>query len=272
MTASWDVNDDGDGADDSGYDRDAAPADAHPGDESFPDQARRAYITLLTNRFITRAKNRAAWEGLLAWEHEIRARLNELYLDLVMDRDAEVAFKRQQDGDDLPRVLRRDKPLSRDASFVLLFLRREYAFADQADGPVVVTRDQIGEFLRAFRQDGDLDDARFARRVNAAIQALVKPLQLLTPDTAADYLFTVSPVIVPLVGADELQRLEATFRQAADASRTGGDTDDPAYGDASDTGNDEADRDPDDGADEDEATFRSASFTTDAPADDEQTS
>ena len=31
-----------------------------------------------------------------------------------------------------------------------------------------------------------------------------------------DYLFTVSPVVVPLVGVDEMHRLEAAFRQAAD--------------------------------------------------------
>ena len=30
-----------------------------------------------------------------------------------------------------------------------------------------------------------------------------------------DYLFTISPVVVPLVGADEMHRFEAAFRQAA---------------------------------------------------------
>jgi hypothetical protein len=30
-----------------------------------------------------------------------------------------------------------------------------------------------------------------------------------------DYLFTVSPVVVPLVGVDEMRRLEAAFRKAA---------------------------------------------------------
>ena len=49
-------------------------------------------------------------------------------------------------------MLRREKALTRDASFVLIFLRREYAFADPDDGPVMITRDQIGEFLRAYRE------------------------------------------------------------------------------------------------------------------------
>lgn len=214
MTAGW--NSPGDTvAEKSDEDGLGSPSDT---DDRLPDQARRAYVALLTNRYISRGRNRTAWEGLLAYESEIRDRLDELFLDLVIDRDAEVAFKRQQDGEEIPHLLRREKPLTRDASFVLLFLRRECAFADPADGPVVVSRDQIAEFLRAFRQEGDTDDARFARRVVTAINALVKPMQFLIPDPAADYLFTVSPVIVPLLSADEIQRLTAAFRDGAEAA------------------------------------------------------
>ena len=181
----------------------------------LPAPARRALVSLLMNRYISRARHRVAWEGLLASENDLRARLDEMYLDLVVDHEAEVAFKRQQDGDDVPRVLRREKALTRDASFVLIFLRREHAFADPDDGPVMITRDQIGEFLRAYREDGDTDDASFSRRVDAAINALIKPWQILEPDPAVDYLFTISPVVVPLVGVDEMHRLEAAFRKAA---------------------------------------------------------
>jgi hypothetical protein len=112
-------------------------------------------------------------------------------------------------------MLRREKALTRDASFVLIFLRREYTFADPDDGPVMITREQIGEFLRAYREDGDSDDARFSRRVDAAINTLIKPWQILEPDPAVDYLFTISPVVVPLVGVDQMSRLETAFRQAA---------------------------------------------------------
>ena len=183
--------------------------------DRLSEPARRALVSLLMNRYICRARHRIAWEGILTSENELRARLDEMYLDLIVDHEAEVAFKRQQDGDDVPRVLRREKAMTRDASFVLIFLRREYAFADPDDGPVMVTREQIGEFLRAYREDGASDDARFSRRVDAAINALIKPWQILEPDPAVDYLFTISPVVVPLVGVDEMRRLEAAFRQAA---------------------------------------------------------
>ncbi|MDQ2810496.1 MAG: DUF4194 domain-containing protein [Actinomycetota bacterium] len=186
-----------------------------PADDRLPEPARRALVSLLMNRYVSRTRHRAAWEGIVAYESDLRARLDEMYLDLILDREAEVAFKRQQDGDDVPRVLRREKALTRDASFVLIFLRREYAFADPDDGPVVISREQISGFLRVYREDGDSDDARFSRRVDAAINALIKPWQILEPDPAVDYLFTISPVVVPLVGVDEMRRFEAAFRRAA---------------------------------------------------------
>jgi hypothetical protein len=210
------VADAGDGC---GHDPDLAS-------DRLPEPARRALVSLLLHRYISRARYRVAWEGILTSENDLRARLDEMYLDLVVDHEAEVAFKRQQEGDDIPRVLRREKALSRDASLVLIFLRREYAYADPDDGPVVVTRDQIAEFLRPYREDGD-SDARFSRRVDVAVSALVKPWQILEPDPAVDYLFTVSPVVVPLVGPDEMHRLAAAFRSAADAAG-GCETDDAA--------------------------------------------
>jgi hypothetical protein len=207
--------------------------------DRLPEPARRALVSLLLNRYICRARHRVAWEGILISENELRARLDEMYLDLVVDHEAEVAFKRQQDGDDVPRVLRRERALSRDASFVLIFLRREYAFADSDDEPVMVTRDQISEFLRPYREDGDSDDARISRRVDAAINTLVKPWQILEPDPAVDYLFTISPVVVPLVGVDEMSRFEAVFRQAASPgspSPPDGDDDGSAFEEAVDDG------------------------------------
>jgi hypothetical protein len=208
MSSSWPGTSD----DDAGHE----PQYSQAGDR-LPESARRALVSLLMNRYVAKTRHRIAWEGILTYENDLRARLDEIYLDLIVDHDAEVAFKRQQDGDDVPRVLRREKTLTRDASFVLIFLRREYEFADPDDGPVMVTRDQVGEFLRAYREEGDSDDARFSRRVDAAINTLIRPWQILEPDPAVDYLFAISPVVVPLIGVDEMRRLEAAFRQAVAA-------------------------------------------------------
>ena len=139
-----------------------------------------------------------------------------MFLLLVVDWDYEVAFKRQDPAEDAPRMLRRDRPLHRDASLLLIHLRKEHTYTDATDEPVVITRAQVAEFLRPFREDGDGDEAGFERRVDAAIRA-VEELKLLTQDPDADYLFTVSPAVVPLIGADEMMRFEQHFIRAAEA-------------------------------------------------------
>lgn len=200
--------------DEHGFDEDESDVS---GGSQMPAAARRALATLLTNRFITRSRHRSAWDALLTYEDEIRERLGDLYLLLVVDKDYEVAFKRQDPAEDAPRLLRRDKPLTRDASLLLIHLRKEHTYADAADDSVIITRAQVSEFLRPFREDSDGDEARFERRVDAAIRAVTE-LRLLTPDPDADYLFTVSPAVVPLIGADEMMRMERYFIQAAPAA------------------------------------------------------
>lgn len=218
-----DVDDESTSADDEdeyGFEDDEA---AEPGSSRLPEAARRALTSLLTNRFISRSRHRSAWDALLAYENEIRERLADMYLLLIVDRDYEVACKRQDPAEDAPKMLRRDKPLSRDASLLLVHLRKEHIYADATDDPVMITRAQISEFLRPFREDGAGDEAKFERRVDAAIRA-VADLKLLTPDPDADYLFTVSSAVVPLIGADEVVRLERYFIEATAAVGVAGDS------------------------------------------------
>ena len=105
------------------------------GGSHLPADARRALTTLLTNRFIIRSRNRSVWDALLAYENEIRERLADMFLLLVVDRDYEVAFKRQDPAEDAPRLLRRDRPLHRDASLLLIHLRKEHTYTDATDDP-----------------------------------------------------------------------------------------------------------------------------------------
>lgn len=180
----------------------------------LPLDARRALTKLLMSRYVTRARNRGLWDAILANKDDIAERLSDMFLDLEIDTDYEVAFKRQQQIEDVPKLLRKEKPLSRDASFLLIFLRKEHAYTDAHDDPVVVTRAQIAEFFRPFRSAGDGDEARFEKRVDAAIRA-VADLSLLAQDADADYLYTVAPAIVPLIGNDEVARFERHFLDAA---------------------------------------------------------
>ncbi|WP_423923847.1 DUF4194 domain-containing protein [Frigoribacterium sp. 2-23] len=191
-----------------------ADGEATPAGDEFPLAARKALVTLLTHRFVSRSRQGEAWSALLTYEPEIRARLAEMFLVLIVDREHEVAFKRQSGEDDVPILLRREKPMSRDASLLLVFLRREHAYADAQDEAVVVTRDQVAEFLSRYHDDVGQDEVRSMRRVDAAITAMVNR-DLLEPESDDPQLFTVAPAIVPLVTADQLAHLEAVFLTAA---------------------------------------------------------
>ncbi|MBD8140962.1 DUF4194 domain-containing protein [Frigoribacterium sp. CFBP 13605] len=201
--ASRDAFDDGDADDGAAGVPDALPLDG-----------RKALVTLLTHRFVSRARQQEAWAGLLAHEPEIRARLEELFLVLVVDHDHEVAFKRQGGEDDVPVLLRREKPLSRDASLLMVFARREHAFTDGLDEAIVISKDAVAEFLGRYHDDSGSDEVRARRRVDAAIAALVAR-DLLTAEPDDPELFVVSPAIVPLMTADRLAHLERVYLEAA---------------------------------------------------------
>lgn len=254
--ASRDAFDDGD-ADD-------APSGAAP--DALPLAGRKALVTLLTHRFVSRARQQEAWAGLLAHEAEIRARLEEMFLVLVVDHDHEVAFKRQGGEDDVPVLLRREKPLSRDASLLMVFARREHAFTDGLDEAVVISRDAVVEFVGRYHDDSGSDEVRARRRADAAIAALVAR-DLLSPEPDDPELFVVSPAIVPLMTADRLAHLERVYLEAAGVGGDGEASGDKPRADLVDGDADAADDD-----DDDEALEPEVEPDSDPPADDDAAS
>lgn len=199
---------------------DDAPAE-EPADSSrrLPEEARRVLTRILSQRFITRTRaHDDEWAALLAWRPEITDRLADLYFQLHIDPEAGVAFKRHTREEGAPRsLLRQERPLSRDASFLLLMLRQEAELSDPDDDRRVVSRTQFEEFLRAYREDEGQDEARFAARVTSAAKELDE-FGLIHPDKDADYLYLVSPALVPLVGLEEIEGLRAAYERGLRAA------------------------------------------------------
>ena len=73
--------------------------------------ARRVLVQLLAGPSLDGQRHSKLWPILIRDEAAIRSRLSELFLQLVIDRDLQVAFTRQADTGDLeaPRLLRRAK-------------------------------------------------------------------------------------------------------------------------------------------------------------------
>ena len=201
------------------YDYDEQPdgtADLPPGE--LPDVAKRALAMLLQRRFVTRAKNRGVWDTIMEYREELAVQLANMFLDLEVDEFRGVVFKRQSRMDGAIKVLR-EETIGREASFLLVHLRKEYALREGSDEAVVVQRSEIEEFLRPFLTDAAAANSkRFASRVESAITS-VESIGLLSRRTDIDYLYDVSPAIVSLIGLDELEAFSALYRQYAASSK-----------------------------------------------------
>ena len=96
------------------------------GDEGGLDLAqRRVLVTLLKQRFISARTHPRDWEVLVDHERLVRSRLNDLFLELQVDRAREVAWKRQalsETGSRFPTLLH-DTSWSREETLVLVHLR-----------------------------------------------------------------------------------------------------------------------------------------------------
>src|SRR5580692_1735964 len=97
----------------------------------LPLDSRRVLAQLLAGPSLDGRRHSKLWPALIRDETLIRARLCELFLDLVIDTDLQVAFTRRADVGDLDApVLLRVAHLTLVDSVLLLFLRQRLNEAD----------------------------------------------------------------------------------------------------------------------------------------------
>lgn len=176
---------------------------------------RRALVVLLKQRFISGRTHPKEWRALTRNPRPIRARLNDLFLELHLDVEREVAFKRQVvpegGGRPFPTLLY-DAPWGREDTILLVFLRSRFR-SEQAAGAdrVFVDREDMLEFVEQHRPAHATDQAGDARRVGKAIDTLYSAGLLIGRSDAAR--FEVSNAIEVLLPMDKLQQLLAWLRE-----------------------------------------------------------
>jgi len=148
-------------------------------------------------------------------ESVIRRRLADLFLELIVDRDLQVAFTRQADTDDLdaPTLLRRAQLTFID-SVLLLYLRQQLAQAASHGERAVVSKTDIVEHLRLYDRQGNTDRAGFDKRVYASIEK-IKKYNIIQKIRASDDRFEVSPTLKLLFSAEEIQELTKQYQRMA---------------------------------------------------------
>ena len=153
------------------------------------------------------------WPALLRDEGTIRARLADLFLELVIDRERKVAFSRQADTGELDTpILQRTSTLSFLDSVMVLNLRQRLVDADGLDQRAVVEQDALLEDMEVFASAGDAVATR--KRIGASIEKL-KKANLLQPIRGTEGRYEIAPVLRLLFTAEDVQALSARYRALA---------------------------------------------------------
>ncbi|HEY8721960.1 DUF4194 domain-containing protein [Pengzhenrongella sp.] len=189
------------------------------GDEGLlPAEVRNTLARLLSTRFIDGVRNPAWWSRVQRHEDVLRSRLNDVYLELVVDRRREVAFTQQVELDqEVPVLLRKEKPLPLPAAILLLHLRQEYDRGAVEGRDVVVDHADLLDHLEVWKNVDDQNPATFRKRCEAAITLVREKgiLVLLTP-----LRYRISGVIYALLTAEKVDAMTAAFEEMASAGQS----------------------------------------------------
>lgn len=195
---------------------DASSVSLWEGDESGLEyRQRHALVTLLKQRFLSARTHPRDWQVLVEHERVLRSRLNDLFLDLQIDRAREVAWKRQavsETGSRFPTMLY-DAAWSREETLVLVHLRdRLRAGAATGETRMFVDREDLVEYVASFRPAHATDEAGDEKRARNAVTSLAKA-GLLIPGTSEDR-FEISEAVEPLLPLELLQELLEALQRA----------------------------------------------------------
>ncbi|MBL0887022.1 DUF4194 domain-containing protein [Myceligenerans indicum] len=179
---------------------------------SLPASARRSLAALVRGPYLAAADDEEAWRDLLTHLELVRGRLADMYLDVVVDHDEQIAFVRDATAaPDAPAVVR-ELPLTFLDTVLLLHLRTRLL---ESPGQEVVTDlDDVVEHLHPFRRRSGTGTTGYGTGFDAAMDAgwdRLTEAGLLQPTGERGRRRIVSPVLRTLFGADEIQAVQAEY-------------------------------------------------------------
>lgn len=190
---------------------------------ALPLDARRTLCQLLLGPSVDQGRHGQLWPVLLRHEKALRSRLCELFLELVIDRDAGVAFTRQADTGELETpVLLRTSALTFIDSVLLLYLRQQLAEADAQGHRAVVEEGQMVDAMSVYEKNFSTDRAGFAKKIAASIVKM-KDNHVLEKLRGSEDRYEVSPALKLLFSAEHVQALVQVYRDLREAGGEGDD-------------------------------------------------
>lgn len=193
--------------------------DSDAGTLSF--DSRRALVQLLQGPLVRAEQHPPIWKAILSDETALRQRLADMFLDLVVDEDAGIAFTRIANSGnpirvgkehyvDMPHVLR-VKTLTIIDTIVLLDLRTRLGLAVPGER-VIVEQEELRENASQFRALDDRDEATFNRRFDASLDRMRRDYSLLG-DTETEGRYEVSPALKHIFDAQTVAGIKAEFEE-----------------------------------------------------------
>lgn len=176
-------------------------------------ETRRALIQLLLGPSLDSKRHPKLWPVLIRDEALIRGFLSELFLELVIDSDLQVAFTRQADTGELevPLLLRR-APLTFIDSILLLHLRQKLTQAGSQGERAVISSEEILEYLALFEPSANTDHSGFIKRVYASIEK-IKKYNILQKIRSTEDRFEISATLKLLFSAEEILSLTHLYKK-----------------------------------------------------------
>ena len=188
------------------------PNTLYPDDKgTLTFETRRVLVQLLSGPSLDGRRHSKMWPVLVRDEDVLRSRLSDLFLDLIIDYEQQVAFTRQaQVGDLEAPVLLRRSPLTFIDSVLLVYLRYLLTTADARGERATVDEEEILEHLLVYEQVSNTDHAGFKKRVQASIEKMKKN-SILQKLRGNEQRFEVAPTLKLLFSAEEIQALTRQY-------------------------------------------------------------
>lgn len=198
-------------------------------------EARSVLTAVLKRNYLSADQHPKLWAALVKHRHDVESRLNDLFLMLVCDTDAGIAYKAQVPGSKFPTLLAtQNRAYTWTETILLRHLREMYSQEKGRDGSsqVVISKKEMIERLEGDKsvqrnnEKGQRDAAVKAFEVMESTRILIS-----VNDSAKDR-YRISPVIEPLVSVDKLRALNDYLDSldAEDAAQDGDGTTPHPYG------------------------------------------
>lgn len=180
---------------------------------TLPVPARRVLVRLLLGPSLDARRHEKLWAIFKRYEKDLKSRLHDIFLELVVDNETKVAFTRQVVSDEVEvPILLRKQSLSFLESVLLLFLRQKFTQSDAQAERAVVDQLEMTEYLKAYERSDNVDMSRFGRQMEGAVEK-AKKLGVLLKLPGAEDRFEISASLRLLFPVEEIQALTEAYRR-----------------------------------------------------------